>query len=428
MASLPGQESPVPSVSVRSPNPTAGPSGTRASKKRAAPDPSSTGHPAKVSKLASFRKASAGEADGLARAPQRRPRTNQRTNQRTEFPFILSSPKGCLRLVPQSSYLQILMRPFPLLLSEDGSGEDQSPTPEPDLLSQDSGSPPFQSHSYTPDMATIISDAIERGIAAGLQHKSSSHSTLHRTSSGSSKHCRGRDSSVSLSCEIPGLSTQPLVFGEEECPTRDSDLLVADPPTFVGLRNLLIFHSLLFKAKKIPGIPAPKSSQGADPNKTDTTDPLFSKVEKDMIPSPRLFLDVVQNQSVSPGTGPLPNTLDKRLYNVRPELFKVLEVPSKKAIKRPSSCSSVKVRMTPEMVKPLECWVFPTIAQGSLFREPQRLTFTTNASLSRWGAHLNSQVAQDLWSHTDQTHSINWLELRAIHLALLHFQCATSTF
>lgn len=47
-----------------------------------------------------------------------------------------------------------------------------------------------------------------------------------------------------------------------------------------------------------------------------------------MIPSAKLFLGVVQNQWVSPGTGPLPSTLDKRLYNVGPELSKALEVPS----------------------------------------------------------------------------------------------------
>lgn len=46
-----------------------------------------------------------------------------------------------------------------------------------------------------------------------------------------------------------------------------------------------------------------------------------------MISLPRLFIDVVQNQWVSPGTGPLPNTLDKQLY-VGPELSKALEVPS----------------------------------------------------------------------------------------------------
>lgn len=73
--------------------------------------------------------------------------------------------------------------------------------------------------------------------------------------------------------------------------------LPLDPPTFVHLFKPAVFHFLLFKAKKVAGIPAPKAPQGMDPDKTDTTDPLFIQpnMEKEVIPSPRLFIDVVQN-------------------------------------------------------------------------------------------------------------------------------------
>lgn len=130
------------------------------------------------------------------------------------------------------------------------SGDDRSLTPEPEPLSQLSRSPPYWSHHLTPDMATIISDAIERGIAAGLQYKSSSHSTPSRASSGSRQH-RSRENSASSSHEVAGSPSQPSVFGEEECPVSDSDLLEdeglpPDPPTFVGLFKPAVFRSLLF--------------------------------------------------------------------------------------------------------------------------------------------------------------------------------------
>lgn len=39
-----------------------------------------------------------------------------------------------------------------------------------------------------------------------------------------------------------------------------------------------------------------------------------------------------------------------------------------------------------------------------------------------WGVHLQSEVAQGCWTSRDLLHDINWLELRAVHLALHHFQ------
>ncbi|XP_032092319.1 LOW QUALITY PROTEIN: extracellular calcium-sensing receptor-like [Thamnophis elegans] len=55
-------------------------------------------------------------------------------------------------------------------------------------------------------------------------------------------------------------------------------------------------------------------------------------------------------------------------------------------------------------------------------REPTRRTLTTDASLFVWGAHLENQIAQGRWTSTDLRNNINWLELRAIHLALRHFK------
>lgn len=52
------------------------------------------------------------------------------------------------------------------------------------------------------------------------------------------------------------------------------------------------------------------------------------------------------------------------------------------------------------------------------------MVLTLDTSLHGWGAHLHDQVAQGQWSPSDRLHSINFLELKAIQLALCHFQTA----
>ena len=55
-----------------------------------------------------------------------------------------------------------------------------------------------------------------------------------------------------------------------------------------------------------------------------------------------------------------------------------------------------------------------------LFRED--LTMFTDVSLHGWGAHIGSSTASRIWPPHLTGYSINWLELDAIRLALLHFQ------
>lgn len=50
------------------------------------------------------------------------------------------------------------------------------------------------------------------------------------------------------------------------------------------------------------------------------------------------------------------------------------------------------------------------------------MVVTTDASKIGWGAHCSAQMAQGRWSATEASHSINWLELRAIFLALQAFR------
>lgn len=53
--------------------------------------------------------------------------------------------------------------------------------------------------------------------------------------------------------------------------------------------------------------------------------------------------------------------------------------------------------------------------------EPERAVTMTDASLIGWGAHTEGKMAQSLWTE-EQMLSIYLLELRAIHLGLLHCQ------
>ncbi|XP_039195028.1 uncharacterized protein LOC120306250 [Crotalus tigris] len=90
--------------------------------------------------------------------------------------------------------------------------------------------------------------------------------------------------------------------------------------------------------------------------------------------------------------------------------------------RRKLTSSNRKVRVSPLILKCLHWWTSQTIAGGAHFKEPAQLTLTTDASLFGWGTHLQSQLAQGRWSRRDLKHNINWLELRAIHLALRHFR------
>ncbi|XP_077395323.1 uncharacterized protein LOC144031774 [Festucalex cinctus] len=51
----------------------------------------------------------------------------------------------------------------------------------------------------------------------------------------------------------------------------------------------------------------------------------------------------------------------------------------------------------------------------------RRETVTTDASLTGWGAVWQHRTAQGIWSVRDRADHINVLELRAVHLALMHF-------
>ncbi|KAG8135644.1 hypothetical protein E2320_008647, partial [Naja naja] len=51
-------------------------------------------------------------------------------------------------------------------------------------------------------------------------------------------------------------------------------------------------------------------------------------VQAEVLPSPKLFLDLVHDQYNAPGSGPSSMSNDRRFYNVGPSLAKALQVPS----------------------------------------------------------------------------------------------------
>lgn len=51
-------------------------------------------------------------------------------------------------------------------------------------------------------------------------------------------------------------------------------------------------------------------------------------VEAEVVPAPQFFLDMVQHQWGNLGSGPNPTGIEKRLYNMAPELANLLQLPS----------------------------------------------------------------------------------------------------
>ncbi|XP_070591368.1 CUE domain-containing protein 1 isoform X2 [Erythrolamprus reginae] len=86
------------------------------------------------------------------------------------------------------------------------------------------------------------------------------------------------------------------------------------------------------------------------------------------------------------------------------------------------SHSHRSIKLPRAVAKALQWWTTEAIQGGSPFRTQDRLILTTDASLYGWGAHLGRHMAQGIWTVEDLSPvNINFLELRAVFLALLAF-------
>lgn len=85
------------------------------------------------------------------------------------------------------------------------------------------------------------------------------------------------------------------------------------------------------------------------------------------------------------------------------------------------SNSRLAVPIPPRVRTSLLWWTSPNMRKGSPITEQHHLVITTDASLFGWGAHCQDQSAQGRWSQSEAERNINWLELRAVTLALRSF-------
>lgn len=118
--------------------------------------------------------------------------------------------------------------------------------------------------------------------------------------------------------------------GPEILEFLDDEGLAPDVPAFTGLFRPALFKSLLHKARLTTNLGAADeqpSTSRAEPGPHDT---LFkmSKQEKECIPCPQLFTDVIQAPWGQLGSSTSPSNLDKKLYCPAPKLYALLELPA----------------------------------------------------------------------------------------------------
>lgn len=94
--------------------------------------------------------------------------------------------------------------------------------------------------------------------------------------------------------------------------------------------------------------------------------------------------------------------------------------------KRAEAIHQLESRFLKGILRSLNWWRSPAITKSCLFHDPQQLVLTTDTSLFGCRVHCQSWVAQGRWSTHKQNLNINWLELRAVSLALHQFQGSVS--
>lgn len=100
-----------------------------------------------------------------------------------------------------------------------------------------------------------------------------------------------------------------------------------DPSLFTGLFKPDLLKSLLRKAKAITNLESDPVLDST-PNPGDSGHLLFLEpiVEAEVIPSPKLFLDIVQRQWSNPGAGLPLSRSERKLYNVAADLSEALQI------------------------------------------------------------------------------------------------------
>lgn len=255
------------------------------------------------------------------------PETSQGQNQ--DLPPL--SPDGGSYVSPlQGEVQEALFGVQPELSPPKVSAEAPPPQPTTSQAPAGGGGDIPLGSTISPELVSFFQAAIKKGVQAELQHRTSSWvSSACSQLEGEGSHLDEDHAATGVAGSSASPSVHLSLSGEE---ARDGDLsddedLAPDQPSFVGLFKPQLFRSLLHKAKLTTqlGSSQPSSSQGD----TAAAVPLFEEpvIETEEIPGPRLFREVLRKQWATPASGPNPNQLDRRLYNLAPELASLLQTP-----------------------------------------------------------------------------------------------------
>lgn len=171
------------------------------------------------------------------------------------------------------------------------------------------------------DIQSVIADAIKQGIAAGIQqiHHADylplgpaseqgfnldpmiqyESADLHETYASDHSHNQDQVSDYE---------------GHQELELSEDEGMQPEQPSFTDLFPPGLFKSLLYKAINSANL----GQQSNEPPKEQPgpSDPLFNQAtaHADIVPSPQLFMDVVQKQWSTLASGPTPLATDKKHY------------------------------------------------------------------------------------------------------------------
>ncbi|XP_070592839.1 uncharacterized protein [Erythrolamprus reginae] len=98
-------------------------------------------------------------------------------------------------------------------------------------------------------------------------------------------------------------------------------------PISAALFPAELFSTILLKARSTAGLTAPPTQAQPSASQVETLWNPYTE-EQDIIPAPPLFVETITKQCLNPAAGPAPSNLEKRFFNVAPELASFLEPPA----------------------------------------------------------------------------------------------------
>lgn len=185
-----------------------------------------------------------------------------------------------------------------------------------------------QSSAFSIEMCKVISWAISQEIAETFHQRDQRPASLAPTQplpyAPSDRALLPGPSST-----YPSLGSENSFWGEEDQLEQDlseAEGLTPDKPAFTGLFKPSLFKSLLFKAKTTIHMVFRATSEQAAMDLQDPSEGFFDEPApaEEIIPSPKLFVDVIQHQWSQPSSLAAPRGSDKSLYTVDPFLEELL--------------------------------------------------------------------------------------------------------